>query len=420
MQKKIKTEPKDDYELAEEESVRKMKDSTLPTEPTNTMPERWKYEHMHAAMPEFDRTPSFAECHKFNDNCKQCIINEARQADIDNISLHRRRQIREFEQGAEEPLCNKIRVWKEKRLEKSHVVRGLGRAALRIEEEGYYQRTEDPAEHEGSRDGPPIQMRISSVDGPYKHQISRDDSRGYNVIPHDGPRDHTTVSQESSREPIVIPHDGSHESHMISHDGSREQHVITSEHHVITSEHHVSPRSRMESGSEGEGGNDGERNFGYIRYLLTHNGSGGPTIVSTEGDVEMPRTSPPVSSGKQQITMVQAAPSMPVVLTSPGVVPQDYINGIGSYPRVSLPHTQPSPAKSTKVAKKRTRQQPMGSNFLERLEKGRHESPTMAGSKSKANKKSFENGADSVIYHEDLNRGRNITELCNNCDSASS
>ena len=83
----------------------------------------------------FDRVPSFAanECHKYNsDNCKQCIINQSQPPGLPSISLHRRRQIREFEQSGEEPLSNKIRVWKEKRLEKSLV---RGKVPFRIDEE---------------------------------------------------------------------------------------------------------------------------------------------------------------------------------------------------------------------------------------------------------------------------------------------
>ncbi len=340
------------------------------------MQERWKYEQNHSASPVFERVPSFAaeECHPFNGDCKQCVINEARHADMENISLHRRRQIREFEQGSEEPLSNKIRVWKEKRLEKSQVVRGPPRAVLHMEDEGFYQRTEEDGVNQESCGEPS-----------YEHQLSRDDQRGHHVIQHEG-----------SRDQIVVPR----EHHVIS---PREQHVISpGEQHMITNEHHVAARGRIDSS---ETGTDD-----YIRYLLTHN-TGGPTIVSTEGDVEMQRNVPPVSPANQPITI--AATNMPVVLTSPGVVPPEYMNGMGGvYPIVSVPHTQTTAAKTqstqSKVAKKRSRQQVTGSNFLERLGKGRHESPAMTSiNKNKGNKKSFENGADGGLYQEDISRGRN-------------
>ncbi|XP_028394800.1 uncharacterized protein LOC114518953 isoform X2 [Dendronephthya gigantea] len=377
LQKKIKTEPKDDYDLAEEECARKASDSSIQTE-ASIIPERWKYEQNNSASPVFERIPSFAadECHHFmNDNCKQCFINETRQTDIEGNSLHRRRQIREFEQGGEEPLSNKIRVWKEKRLEKSQVVRGLVRNA-----EGFYQRTGVTDEQEGICEQPL-----------YEHQLLRDDSRGQHVM-----------QPSNAGEQIEIP--GEH------HVTSQEPRVITSDHHVIASrEQHMiinerpaAPRSSLESqSSEEETGKNGEQNFGIIRYLLTRNNSSGPSIVSTEGNVEMQGDTSPVPPENNPITM--AATSMPVVLTSPGVVPpSEYGNSMGTYPRVSLSHSQSTAAKTpSKVTKKRSRQQATGSNFLERLGKGRHESPTMA-SKSKENKSS----ADGMIYQEDLDRGQ--------------
>lgn len=345
------------------------------------MPERWKYEQNHSASPVFEKIPSFAadECHHFmNDNCKQCFINEARHADMEGNSLHRRRQIREFEQGGEEPLSNKIRVWKEKRLEKSQVVRGLVRNA-----EGFYQRSGVSDEQEEIGEQPL-----------YEHQLLRDDSRGQRILP-----------SSNSGEQIEMPgehHVTSQEPRVITSD----QHVIAPrEQHVIINDRPAAPRSSLESqSSEEETGKNGEQNFGIIRYLLTRRNSGGPSIVSTEGNVEMQGDTSPVTPENNPITM--AATSMPVVLTSPGVVPPEYGNSMGTYPRVSLPHTQSTTAKTpTKVTKKRSRQQASGSNFLERLGKGRHESPTMA-SKSKENK----NSADGMIYQDDLDRGRNATE----------
>ena len=367
LQKRIKTEPKDDYELAEEECARKAGDPT----PLQTESDRWKYEQKHSASPVFGRIPSFAaeECHQFNDNCKQCVINEARQADMDNMSLHHRRQIREFEQGDEQPLGNKVREWKEKRLEKSLTVRGLPRAVLRMEdEEGFYQRIEKDSVNQESCDQPS-----------YEHQLSRDDPRGHHVIQHEGLRDQIVVPREHH---VISPRE-----HVIS---PREEHLITNEHHVV------------------------HRDSSEIRYLLTHP-TGGPTIVSTEGDVDMQMNADPISPGNQPIAM--GATSMPVVLTSPGVVSPEYINGMGgAYPRVSLPHTQTTTAKvsSSKVAKKRSRQQATGSNFLERLGKGRHESPTMTSgnnNKNKANK----DGEDSELCQDDLDRGMNFTKSIHPC-----
>ena len=367
LQKRIKTEPKDDYELAEEECAKKAGNPT----PLQTESDRWKYEQNHSASPVFGRIPSFAaeECHQFNDNCKQCVINEARQADMDNMSLHHRRQIREFEQGDEQPLGNKVREWKEKRLEKSLTVRGLPRAVLRMEdEEGFYQRIEKDSVNQESCDQPS-----------YEHQLSRDDPRGHHVIQHEGLRDQIVVPREHH---VISPRE-----HVIS---PREEHLITNEHHVV------------------------HRDSSEIRYLLTHP-TGGPTIVSTEGDVDMQMTADPISPGNQPIAM--GATSMPVVLTSPGVVSPEYINGMGgAYPRVSLPHTQTTTAKvsSSKVAKKRSRQQATGSNFLERLGKGRHESPTMTSgnnNKNKANK----DGEDSELCQDDLDRGMNFTKSIHPC-----
>ena len=369
MQKKIKTEPKDDYELAEEECTRKTSEPFRQDGESNTITEGWKYEHAQSASPVFDSVPSFAaeECHPFGDNCKQCVINEARQAsDLENTSLHRRRQIREFEQGSEEPLGNKIREWTEKRL-KSPVVRGLPRAGIRMEDEAFYQRPESGGgEHE------------MSLQPSYEHQLSRDDTREHRVI---SPREQHVISQREQR---VI----TSEQHHVT---SPRENVIPNEHHVVTSGH-------MEQQSSDS----------YIRYLLTHNGSGGPTIVSTEGSVDMQANPPHGSPGTQPMTIAQT--SMPVVLTSPGVVPPDYMNSIsGGFSSVSASHTQTSAGKSSaKVAKKRSRQQSTGSNFLERLKKGRHESPTLtSGNKNKGNKSS-ENGADNGLYLDDLNRGRNL------------
>ena len=368
MQKKIKTEPKDDYELAEEECARRASDSSLPQTEANSIPERWKYEQNHSASPVFERVPSFAadECHQFNSECKQCVINEARQVDVDSTSLHRRRQIREFEQGSEEPLSNKIRVWKEKRLEKSQVVRGIPRNALRLEDDECFQRPEEDGISQESCD-----------EQAYEHHSSRDD-----------PRAHQLMHHETSREQVVVPL----QNHIMS---PREQHVISPGQHVMSTEH-VTPRGHMESPDAG--------NDGYIRYLLTRNNPGAATIVSTEGDVEMQRDGASVA---------MPATTMPMVLTSPGVGPPEYINGMGSvYPRVSVPRTQTTAAKTqSKVAKKRTRQQATGSNFLERLEKGRHESPTMASSnKNKGNKKSFDDDADVGMYQDDMNRGMNLAK----------
>jgi hypothetical protein len=371
LQKKIKTEPKDDYELAEEECARRASDTSLPASESNSIPDRWKYEQNHSASPVFDRVPSFAadECHPFNSECKQCVINEARQSDVDNVSLHRRRQIREFEQGSEEPLSNKIRVWKEKRLEKSQV-RGIPRNALRLEDEEFYQRTEEDGTSQGSCDEPPSYEQ-------------RDDSRGHQLIQHD-----------SARDQVVVP--------LQHHVMSPREHVISPEQHVISTDHHVTPRGHIESP---ETGSDG-----YIRYLLTRSNPGAQTIVSTEAaDVEIPRNAVTVSQRNQPITM--PATSMPVVLTSPGVGPPEYINGMGGvYPRISVPRTTQTTAAKTqsKVAKKRTRQQATGSNFLERLGKGRHESPTMASSnKNKGNKKSFDDtDDDGALFQEDMTRGR--------------
>lgn len=135
MQKKIKSEPKDDYALAEEECARNVSGISSSHFPTHFVvdEEAWK-ERSNSASPVFERIPSFAanECHKFTDNCKRCLINQSHSPNLANISLHRRRQIREFEQSGEEPLSNKIRVWKEKRLEKSLV---RGKVPSRVDEE---------------------------------------------------------------------------------------------------------------------------------------------------------------------------------------------------------------------------------------------------------------------------------------------
>lgn len=136
LQKKIKSEPKDDYALAEEECARNASQIVNFPSAYAENPPTWT-ERGNSGSPVFDRIPSFAaeECHKFTDNCKRCFINETQSSDLDNVSLHRRRQIREFEQSGEEPLSNKIRVWKEKRLEKSFV---RGKGNLRTEEEATF------------------------------------------------------------------------------------------------------------------------------------------------------------------------------------------------------------------------------------------------------------------------------------------
>ena len=389
MRKKIKTEPKDDYELAAEECARTVTDPSLERT-TDAVPERWKYDQPHSASPVFDRVPSFAaeECHQFTENCKQCAINETRQTDVESTSLHRRRQIREFEQVGEEPLYNKVRVWKEKRFEKLQVARGLPRASLRGKEDeaGFYQSEEE------------IEPGDQAT---YEHHLSHDDPRRQHVMQHEG-----------SREQMVVHHGISpHDQHVIP---QREQHTITSAHHVIsrrdqhviTSEHHVAPTQHMEGQHEDEESTTvRNQNFKYIRYLLTRNGES--TIVTSEDDMPIQRNTPPVSPENQPISV--APTSMPVVLTSPGAVLPEYINGMGgSYPRISPPHTQTTAAKTTasKVVKKRTRQQATGSNFLDRVGKSRHESPTVASSsKAKGNKKSFEGGADA-LYQENLSRGR--------------
>ena len=154
LQKKIKPEPKDDYALAEEECARNASQiSGYPLGIDYAEHEESWVQRSNSASPVFERIPSFAadECHKFTDNCKRCIINESQSPDFDNVSLHRRRQIREFEQSGEEPLSNKIRVWKEKRLEKSLL---RGRAALRLDEEALFlefKKRKDQMEDEGLR-----------------------------------------------------------------------------------------------------------------------------------------------------------------------------------------------------------------------------------------------------------------------------
>ena len=393
LRKKIKTEPKDDYELAAEECARTGKDSALETQ-AESIPERWKYEQRPSASPVFERVPSFAaeECHQFTENCNQCVINESRQAEMEEPSLHRRRQIREFEQVGEEPLYNKVRVWKEKRFEKLQVARGLPRPGQRGKEDeaGFYQSEEE---------------QESCDQATYEHYLPLDDPRRQHVMQHN-----------SSREQMVVPHGiAPHDPHGISQ--RDQQHAITSAHHVIsrrdqhviTSEHHVVPPKHIEGqSSEEESANARNQNFNYIRYLLTHNGES--TIVSSEDDVPIQRNTPSVSPENQMTPT-----SMPVVLTSPGAVPPEYINGMGgSYPRISSPHTQTAATKTTtssKAVKKRTRQQATGSNFLDRVGKSRHESPTVpSSSKTKGNKKSFETGAESGLYQDDLSRGRDFVD----------
>lgn len=254
-------------------------------------------------------------------------------------------------------MSNKIRVWKEKRLEKSQVVRGIPRTSLPVEDDAFFQTIQ-------SRVNPEHCDQTSS-----EHHLSRDDIREHHVINH-------TCS--------VAQH---------------EQRVMSTEQRMLTNEHLLTTRSHT---SSSESGRDG-----YIRYLLTHNSTVGQTIVSNT-DAELQKTSATLSPVNHPITIAATSVPVPVVLTSPRIVTTEYMNVFPTsvYPGVTMPHTQTSPAKApSKVAKKRSRQQTSGSNFLERLGKGRHDSPTLADAhKNKVN----ETSANRELYLENLHQGRNI------------
>lgn len=396
LHRKIKKEPKDDYELAEEQekydgtSCDSSPTQVYTAEPPNTAAtsEQWKQVDPQVSMsPVFEMgLASFTadECRQFNENCKQCVFNDERSTGAESLSLHRRRQIRVFEQGGEEPLSKKIRVWKEKRLGKSPVVRAFNQRFINEDHE---------INHE------PTEADLSTFDRGLTH-----------ASPHVPPlpRAQLMPPRFSHREHVVPTIASEH--HVISPPG----HVITSDHRMMSSPGHIN-RTRESLSYPGleEGKMIGNKKFNYLRYLLTHST---PNTEQTDGRVQFQGGPSLVATTTEDQQTTVCPTTMPIVLTSPGVVPQDYITEIGEkHQRVPLPFGSSTALEdaSMKSDKRKLRHHSFGSNVLERTENDSCESTTISMSnrsransnRSRANSASLENSTDNDDYDDDFTTG---------------